>query len=408
MRILFAVPNVPSLIRPRPFQFIRRLSRSHEVTVVCLATNDSDRRSIADLRQACPRVEVFHLPWWQSLWNCLLALLSLTPLRVAYFSSSRLRKCVEEKVNRGEVDLVHAEHVKMIPMVEKIVPRTPAVLDAVDCITLYLTRQKSVTANPFRKLFIWTEWKKMRRYEAKAADHFDRLVISAAPDREVYPGTTALRQKIRVVPNGVDLDYFGFKQFEPQRNRLVFCAKLDYFPNEDAALYFSRVVWPQLMARRPELRLEIVGSRPSRNLMNLDGKDGIRVRGFVPDVRPFLGQAWVALCPIRIKAGSQFKILEAMAMGTPVVATPISCSGLDVEPGKHLLVAETPGGFAAAVEALLDDLELRETLVRAARGFVEAHHNWDHSVEDLLATYQDARATSGRPEEKPLALSPRP
>lgn len=130
MRILFAVPNVPSLIRPRPFQFIRRLSRSHEVTVVCLATNDSDRRSIADLRQACPRVEVFHLPWWQSLWNCLLALLSLTPLRVAYFSSSRLRKCVEEKVNRGEVDLVHAEHVKMIPMVEKIVPRTPAVLDA--------------------------------------------------------------------------------------------------------------------------------------------------------------------------------------------------------------------------------------------------------------------------------------
>lgn len=248
----------------------------------------------------------------------------------------------------------------------------------------------------------------MRRYEAKAADHFDRLVISAAPDREVYPGTTALRQKIRVVPNGVDLDYFGFKQFEPQRNRLVFCAKLDYFPNEDAALYFSRVVWPQLMARRPELRLEIVGSRPSRNLMNLDGKDGIRVRGFVPDVRPFLGQAWVALCPIRIKAGSQFKILEAMAMGTPVVATPISCSGLDVEPGKHLLVAETPGGFAAAVEALLDDLELRETLVRAARGFVEAHHNWDHSVEDLLATYQDARATSGRPEEKPLALSPRP
>jgi len=408
MRILFVVPNVPSLIRPRPFQFIRRLSRSHEVTVVCLATNDSDRRSIADLRQVCQRVEVFHLPWWRSLWNCLLALLSLTPLRVAYFYSSRLRKCVEEKVNRGEVDLVHAEHVKMIPMVEKIVSQTPVLFDAVDCITLYLTRQKSVTANPLGKLFIWTEWKKMRRYEAKAADHFDRLVISAAPDREVYPGAVESRQKIHVVPNGVDLDYFGFKQFEPQRNRLVFCAKLDYFPNEDAALYFSRVVWPQLMARRPELRLEIVGSRPSQNLMNLDGKDGIRVRGFVPDVRPFLGQAWVALCPIRVKAGSQFKILEAMAMGTPVVATPISCSGLDVEPGKHLLVAETLGDFAAAVEALLDDLELRERLVRAARGFVEAHHNWDRSVEDLLATYQDAQATSGRPEEKPLALSPRP
>jgi glycosyltransferase involved in cell wall biosynthesis len=291
----------------------------------------------------------------------------------------------------------------MIPMVEKIVSQTPVLFDAVDCITLYLTRQKSVTVNPFGKLFIWTELKKMRRFEAKAADHFDRLVISAAPDRDVYPGTTEWRQKIRVVPNGVDLDYFGFKQFEPQRNRLVFCAKLDYFPNEDAALYFSRVVWPQMMARRPELRLEIVGSRPSRDLMNLDGKDGIRVRGFVPDVRPFLGQAWVALCPIRVKAGSQFKILEAMAMGTPVVATPISCSGLDVEPGKHLLVAQTPGGFAEAVEALLDDLELREKLVWAARGFVEAHHNWDRSVEDLLATYQDAKAT-GRPEEKPLAL----
>src|SRR5207248_10928062 len=123
------------------------------------------------------------------------------------------------------------------------------------------------------------------------------------------------------------------------KNLLVFCAKLDYFPNEDAALYFARSVWPILRAQRPELQLQIVGSRPPKSIRRLDSKENIHVIASVPDVRPYLGRAWVALCPIRIRAGIQNKILEAMALGVPVVATRICQPGLQVEAGKHLLFA---------------------------------------------------------------------
>jgi hypothetical protein len=392
VRVLFVVPNVPSRIRVRSFNFIRGLSRQHEVTVLCIATDDSDRRSIGELKRHCLAVEVFELPLRRSLWNCLVGAFSSRALRIAYFYSPSLRERLAEKVCRGEVDLVHAEHLKSVPMLTGIVGKVPIVFDAMDCVSLFETRRTKAIPNPFLKLFYWMERKKMERAEAWAAEHFDQVVISSTMDREFYPGRRRLKEAIRVIPNCPDLGYFGFRQFEPQRNRVVFCGKLDYFPNEDAALYFSLSVWPLLLARRPDLRLEIVGSRPPRSVRQLDGKNNIQVVGSVPDVRPHLGRAWVALCPVRVRTGTQNKILEAMAMGVPVVATRICCAGLEVEPGKHLLMADTPDEFVSAVESLLDNASLRDHLVQAGRKYIEAHHDGNRSVEELVTVYAEAVA----------------
>jgi len=138
------------------------------------------------------------------------------------------------------------------------------------------------------------------------------------------------------------------------------------------------------------LQLEIVGSRPPRSVRRLDGKNNIRVIPSVPDVKPFLGRAWVALCPIRIRAGIQNKILEAMALGVPLVATPVCCAGLQLEPGKHLLVADGPEPFASAIELLLDNATLREKLIEAGRAYVERQHNWADSITALEDSYKKA------------------
>ena len=217
-------------------------------------------------------------------------------------------------------------------------------------------------------------------------------MITSPVDKEAFPVSDQLRRGIDVITNGVDLEHFAFQQFEGQKNLIVFCAKLDYFPNQDAALYFSQSVWPLLRARRPELQLEIVGSRPPRSLRRLDGKDNIRVIASVPDVKPYLGRAWVALCPIRIRAGIQSKVLEAMALGVPMVATRICCPGLAIEAGKHLLVADAPGEFVAATELLLDNVTLRDKLVQAARAYVERQHNWSGCVAALCNSYAEATA----------------
>ncbi|MBV9343189.1 MAG: glycosyltransferase [Acidobacteria bacterium] len=392
MRVLFVVPNVPSFIRPRPFNFIRHLSEKHQVSVVCLATNDADDRFISELREHCQRLEVIRVTRWRSLANCLAALFTANSLRCAYFYSPRLRDSVKARVEANEVDLVHAEHVKSLAMVDDVLGKVPAVFDAVDCLSMFESRRRRVTTNPLVKLFSWMESKKLAHLEAKAGHRFNRLAISSAIDREAYPVPAAMREKIDVVRNGVDLEHFRFRQFQVQENLLVFCAKLDYFPNQDAALYFAGSVWPVLRARRPELQLEIVGSRPPRSVRRLHGKNNIRVIGSVPDVRPYLGRAWVALCPIRIRAGIQFKLLEAMALGVPVVTTRLCCPGLGVEPGKHLLAAGDSSEFVSAVELLLDNRRLREELIAAGRAYVEQEHDWTRLVAALSQSYQEAVA----------------
>jgi sugar transferase (PEP-CTERM/EpsH1 system associated) len=360
--------------------------------VLCLAMNDSDYGFASELRQYCENLEVIKLSRWRSLWNCIVALFSSKSLRVAYFYSPRLRDRVKARVDRKEVDLIHAEHLKSVPMVESVIGKVAAMFDAVDCVSMQEERCRKAIKNPCLKLFFWTESKKNMHWETKAVQRFNRVVISSSVDKESYPVSGLLREALDVVTNGVDLEHFGFQQFEPQKNLLVFCAKLDYFPNQDAALYFTQSVWPFLRARRPELQLEIVGSRPPRSLRRLDGKDNIRVIASVPDVKPYLGRAWVALCPIRIRAGIQSKVLEAMALGVPIVATRICLPGLAAEAGKHLLVADSPREFVTAVELLLDNAALRDKLVQAARTYVERQHNWTGCVATLCNAYAEAAA----------------
>lgn len=389
MRILYVVPNVPSRIRVRPFNLIRWLSREHEVSVLCVATNEADRRSVDELRQHCRDVEVFYVPRWRSWLNCLPAMFSRRPLRTAYFYSPQLRKRLKERVGRNEVDLLHAEHLKTAPMVAAVIGRVPIVFDAVDCISIMEVRRRKVVRNPLVKFFSWIEERKMRFCEAWAADRFDGIVISSSVDKGLYPPRPSSKYPIRVVPNCIDLEYFGFQQIAARNDTLIFCANLAYFPNEDAALYLSRYIWPALHAERPNLRLEIVGSRPPEHIRRLDGRDNIRVFASVPDVRPYLARATLALCPVRVQAGTQNKILEAMALGVPVVATRNCCRGIDVEPGQQLLVADTPDEFFSAIRSLLDDKALRERIARAGRAYVESNHGWDRSAEKLLQAYTE-------------------
>lgn len=390
MRIAFVVPNVPSLIRPRPFNLIRRLSRIHQVSVLCLASNDADERCVADLRPYCHSLEVFRVPRWRSVWNCIRALFSSQPVRCAYFYSPFLRRRVEQKVSRGEVDLVHAEHLKSVPMVQTLVGRVPVLFDAVDCISMFESRRGKVIRNPLVKAFSWIEAKKMAFGEERAIELFNRVVICSEVDKEGYPARSAIRERIDVIVSCVDLQYFSFKEFQPRQNRLVLCGKFDYFPNEDAVIYFARSIWPLLRRRRPHLELDVIGSRPPQSIRQLHGKENIYVTASVPDLRPYLGRAWVSLSPVRIRAGIQTKIIEAMALGVPVVAHGICCEGLSVQPGRDLLVADTPEQFASAVELLLDNPVVRDGLVNAGRKYVEQHHDWDKAMVALCTSYTRA------------------
>ncbi|GAC1624877.1 MAG: glycosyltransferase [Ktedonobacteraceae bacterium] len=401
MRVLYVTPYVPSRIRVRPFQFIKALAASHEVSLVALLCDAYEREMAQDVAAYCASVDLVSLPKWRAYSNCLLALPTLTPLRVAYYQSSAFTRRILQVIRERNIDVVHGELIKVVPSLRAVLAqeRIPVVYDSVDCISSYLSQQWSSARKPLQKTFVYTELKKMQRYEPRSLTKFDAVVITSAHDRNILTNLGELPEHITVVPNGVDTDYFTPPIGPRETNSLVFCAKMDYYPNAQAMLSFCQEVLPRIWERRPDVRLTIVGNNPPPFVYALAVDPRITVTGFVPDIRPYLAKASVALAPLLVAAGMQNKILEALAMGTPMVATPGSCRSLQTKHETHLLVAEGTQMYADAILRLLEDTQFATVLSEAGRTYVEQYHSWTASANILKEIYQKAIVTQTRQEQ---------
>lgn len=229
----------------------------------------------------------------------------------------------------------------------------------------------------------------LARYEQRVAETFDATLLVSPAEAELFRRRTGLEGKIHAVGNGVDLEFFRPLAPAPARRggeplRLVFCGAMDYLPNVDAVTWFAREVLPLVRERAGDVGFTIVGSNPAPEVQSLGSIPGVRVTGRVADVRPHVWEADVSVAPIRIARGVQNKVLEAMAMGVPVVATPEAFEGIDAAPGTELVVcAAEAASFAEGVAALLGDRAARESLGARARAGVEARYAWAAQLAEL-------------------------
>ncbi|HZO75485.1 MAG TPA: glycosyltransferase [Ktedonobacteraceae bacterium] len=395
MRVLFVTPYVPSRIRVRPFHFIQSLAPSHEISLVSLVCDRYEEELAGQVAQYCASIELVRLPKWQAYANCLRALPSSLPLRVAYYQSPALIERVLWVIRKRKIEVVHGELIKVMPALHTVLARerVPVLYDSVDCISSYLEQQWRSSGNPLHKAFVYTELRKMRRYEQRSLRVLDQVVITSPYDRERLIALGEDGEHIQVVPNGVDTTYFAPLPVSQERDSLVFCAKMDYYPNAQAMLNFCREVLPLIWKARPGVRLTIVGNRPPQAVRELRADPRIAVTGFVPDIRPYLSRASVALAPLLVAAGIQNKVLEALAMGTPVVATPGSCRSLQVQHQRHLLIAEGAQAYANAILRLLEDPALARQLAAEGRQYVEQHYSWQAATTLLGELYQRMHQT---------------
>jgi sugar transferase (PEP-CTERM/EpsH1 system associated) len=228
------------------------------------------------------------------------------------------------------------------------------------------------------------EARQLLSYERRVAREYDASLFVSAPEADLFRQLAPeCDGKIGFFNNGVDTDYFspdlGHQSPYAQGERaVVFTGAMDYWPNVDAVQWFASAIFPQLRSRFANLRFYIVGARPTPAVQALAQQDGVVVTGTVPDVRPYIAHAQVAVAPLRIARGIQNKVLEAMAMATPVVVTPQALEGIDAEPGTELVLAEDENDFVEAVSALLYVPE--HSIGKAARAKVERNYSWPSNI----------------------------
>jgi sugar transferase (PEP-CTERM/EpsH1 system associated) len=233
------------------------------------------------------------------------------------------------------------------------------------------------------------EARQLLAYERKVARACDASLFVSKPEadlfRDLAPESAA---RIGFFNNGVDTEYFSPERsyaspYAAGERAVVFTGAMDYWPNIDAVQWFAADVFPQLRARFPALRFYIVGARPASAVQALAQLPGVVVTGTVPDVRPYIAHAQVAVAPLRIARGIQNKVLEAMAMATPVVVSPQALEGIEAIPGTDLVLAPDAAAFVTAVATLLDQPD--GALGKAARAKVEQLYSWPSNLARIEA-----------------------
>ncbi len=251
----------------------------------------------------------------------------------------------------------------------------PVILDAHNAEHEIIERMARVDRSLSRRVYSRINAAKLRREEAAIAAGVDAVAVTSERDRVLFEQLVPGLRPV-VVPNGVDASEFQSDTPASEASGILFFGALDYFPNADAVRFFRREVWPRLRGAHPDLQWRIVGRLPPADIEAFGREPGIEVAGFVDDLREWIDRSVVVVVPLRAGSGTRLKVLEAMAMGRPVVSTSLGVEGLDVVEGRELLIADDPVEFAQAVGRLLDSGELSDLLGANARALVEATYDW--------------------------------
>lgn len=383
----------------RSYHLLRHLASRYRVHLGTFVDDPADERYVSELDVVCTSAHVARLNPGVARWRALTGLLNGAPLTLPYYRNAGLARWVEETVNAHGIERAVVFSSSMAQYLDGF-PDLRRVVDLVDVDSDKWRQYAAGKSHPARWIYA-REGKRLLEYERRVTKEADAaLLVSEAEARLFRELAPESHDCIHAVHNGVDTTVF-----DPQKNGespypedvlpLVFTGAMDYWPNEEAVTWFSDAVFPQILAAEPQARFYIVGSRPTRAVQALAERHGVEVTGFVDDMRPWLGHAAVAVAPLRIARGVQNKVLEAMAMGRPVIGTEQALAGIEAEVGRDLLQADSPEVFAERVLGQLREPD--HALGTNARERVLAHYGWAARLSRLDALLQGSASDSPLP-----------
>lgn len=398
MKILMLTPYLPYPLlsggQIRTYNLLKKLSGKHEITLFALIKENSERQFIPELEKYCAKVKVFkrsNKPF--TFKNIYRTLFSSYPFLVVRNYVPETIGAIEQELATNSYDLIHAETFYMMP---HLPPTSIPTLLAEQTIEYLGYESFAQRVWPIFRPLLNVDIAKIKRWEEFYWKSSSKLIVMSEDDKAFINRTIQEPQKIAVVANGVDADWFAQKEPNlPSEPTVLSVGTFKWLPNVEAVTFLVRQIWPKIKRQLPKARLWIVGNAPTQEVLNFQQRDqSITVTGGIPDIRDAFKGAHVLLAPVFSGKGTRYKILEAMASETPIVATDIAVEGLGVTHGEHVLIDNTAQGLAKLTVKLLKDPQLRRKLARNGRAFVSKWYDWSLISQKLDEVYQELGRTN--------------
>jgi sugar transferase (PEP-CTERM/EpsH1 system associated) len=386
MRLLVLSPILPEQPtdgdKLRLYHFLKAWSPRHKITLAAFSSFKS--LDFGELSRLVEEIHVVRLPRWKQWVNALIHLPSSLPANVNAYASDSMRALVDGLLARGNFDAVFCYRLRMAPYALRA--RLPRVLDYTDSLTRYWER-RAIQSRGWKKAIFKREAEKIAAYEACCADQFDACSMNSSQDAAVLQAM-APKARILQASNGIELGGAKPKRVARDKRRMLFIGNLAYEPNTQALLWFYKEILPLILEKEPAAKFVVAGGQAPASLKALASDRHVEMLGFVPDLKAELMRAGLSVCPVRLAAGRQNKILDAFATATPVVSTELCAKGVEAEPGRHLLASDEAQGFAAAVLKLMQSRSLSKRLGKAGEALARRHYDWQRSARLLEAAFK--------------------
>lgn len=385
MKILFLTSRLPYPPnrgdKLRVFNFLKRLSKNHSITLLSFISSREQMVFAEELGKYCVKVETVLLKPWQSYLSCLLHILSPAPFQVSYYYSRAMRRKVDNISANKHFDAAYIHLFRMAPYAYRVRNITK-VLDLCDAVSEHY---RGIAK--YKKTILWpmyfAEYLKTKRYERILVGDFKKIATISKNDKKYLAALNGHKGNIYVIPNGVDYKHLRPSKLKKKEKKIIFLGYLSTFYNLDGLMYFYKQILPLIKREMPNVIFSVIGAGVHREIEKLAKKGEIELIRNVPDLKPYLAKGSVFVCPLRVGSGAQNKVLEAMAMGLPVVTTSIGQEGIGAVRNKEIFVEDEAKGFARKVLELLSDSSLSANVSKNARNFIENKFNWEDSIRGL-------------------------
>jgi glycosyltransferase involved in cell wall biosynthesis len=380
----------------KTLQVMRHLATHHNVVYCTFVRSIKENQYAQELLEICCRVSTVPIKrsWISDIRFLLESLVSGDAFLLRRDDRTAMRSVVSQLLDEENIDILHINQLNMM----RFVPKNWSgivILDAHDALWQVVERLRKGVRNPLTRWFLAREARLIRRLEGSACQRAQVVLAVSEEDRQALQEVAGEAVSIKVVPITVDVRSCDaiWEARNPHPNRLLTIGTMFWPPNSEGVIWWLKEGYERLHAFCPDLTYDIVGPRPPRALQALARRyKGVNVHGYVADIVPFWTNATVLVVPILSGGGVRVKILEAMAMGLPVISTTIGCEGLAVRDGEHLLIADTPETFANACLMLLQDQKLAHYLAQNAHRLVLERYDVSIALHTLDETYEEARS----------------